>query len=159
MSDDAEMEIITLDALPLFNQDYENDEPPVVRLFKEKILHADALFIVTPEYNYSTSGVLKNAIDWASWPIASSVFKGKPAAIMGVGGRFGTVRAQQHLRQTFLYLDVALVTRPEVHVMNAWEKFDSAGNLKDEQTREQIETLVLTLVRKVREAKERVATN
>src|SRR5436309_698848 len=97
LPDAAEMEIITLDDLPLFNQDYENDEPPVVRIFKEKIRQADALFIVTPEYNYSTSGVLKNAIDWASWPIARSPFKGKPIALMGVGGRFGTVRAQQHL--------------------------------------------------------------
>ena len=68
----AEMEIITLDEIPLYNQDYEDDEPSSVRTFKEKIRQADALFIVTPEYNYSMPGVLKNAIDWASRPAAMS---------------------------------------------------------------------------------------
>src|SRR6266567_970461 len=147
----AEMEIITLDEIPLYNQDYENDEPQSVRTFKEKIRQADALFIVTPEYNYSMPGVLKNAIDWASRPEGKSVLTGKPTAIMGVGGRYGTVRAQLHLRQVFQYLDTPVVTKPEVHVIAAWEKFDNDGNLKDEQIREQIETLVLRLVRKVRE--------
>jgi chromate reductase, NAD(P)H dehydrogenase (quinone) len=66
--EEAELEIVTLDELPLFNQDYENNEPAAVRSFKEKIRQADSLLIVTPEYNYSTSGVLKNAIDWASRP-------------------------------------------------------------------------------------------
>src|SRR5712691_11802278 len=151
MPEGAELEIITLDDLPLFNQDHENNEPEVVRNFKEKIRDADALLIATPEYNYSTSGVLKNAIDWASRPTGRSVLEGKPAAIMGVGGRFGTVRAQQHLRQVFLYLNMPVLLKPEVHVLNAWEKFDNDGNLTDEKTREQIETLVLTLVRKLRE--------
>jgi chromate reductase, NAD(P)H dehydrogenase (quinone) len=147
----AEMEIITLDEIPLYNQDYENDEPASVRTFKEKIRQADALFIVTPEYNYSMPGVLKNAIDWASRPAVNSVFTGKPTAIMGVGGRFGTVRAQAHLRQVFQFLDTPVLIKPEVHIMAAWEKFDSEGNLKDEQAREQIETLLVRLVRKVRE--------
>lgn len=146
----AEMEIVTLDELPLFNQDYENDPPPVVQQFKKKIRQADTLFIVTPEYNYSTSGVLKNAIDWVSWPFKQCPLTGKPTAIMGVGGRFGTVRAQLHLRQTLLYLDVPVITKPEVMVVNAWEKFDSEGNLLDEKVREQIELLVHTLVKKVR---------
>jgi len=142
----AELEIVTLDELPLFNQDYENDEPSAVRSFKEKIHQADSLLIVTPEYNYSTSGVLKNAIDWASRPTGKSVLEGKPAALMGVGGRFGTVRAQQHLRQTFLYLNMPVLLKPEVHVMAAWEKFDNNGNLTDDKTREQIQALVEALV-------------
>ncbi|HCP73774.1 MAG TPA: FMN reductase, partial [Ktedonobacter sp.] len=107
---------------------------------------ADSLLIVTPEYNYSTSGVLKNAIDWASRPTGKSVLEGKPAALMGVGGRFGTVRAQQHLRQTFLYLNMPVLLKPEVHVMAAWEKFDNNGNLTDDKTREQIQALVEALV-------------
>src|SRR5437660_1546620 len=80
--DGVEFEIVTLDDLPLYNQDYENDEPEPVRTFKDKIRQADALFIVTPEYNYSIPGVLKNAIDWASRPTGRSVLEGKPAAIM-----------------------------------------------------------------------------
>ena len=149
--DGAEMEIITLDDVPLFNQDYENDPPKTVRDLKEKIRQADALFIITPEYNYSVSGVLKNAIDWVSWPYNECPMRGKPCAIMGVGGRFGTVRAQLHLRQILLYLDVSVITKPEVMILNAWEKFDSEGRLLDEKAREQIELLVYTLVQKVRE--------
>ena len=80
--DGANLEIITLDDLPLYNRDYENDEPEVVRNFKDKIRKADGLLIATPEYNYSISGVLKNAIDWASRPTGKSVLEGKPAAIM-----------------------------------------------------------------------------
>src|SRR5712692_7296388 len=144
--DGANLEIITLDDLPLYNRDYENDEPEVVRNFKDKIRKADALLIATPEYNYSTSGVLKNAIDWASRPTGKSVLEGKPAAIMGVGGRFGTVRAQQHLRQIFLYLNMPVVLKPEVHVLAAWEKFDSDGNLTDDTAREQIQALLEALV-------------
>src|SRR5436190_23947930 len=144
--DGAELEIVTLDEIPLFNQDYENDEPAPVRSFKEKIHHADSLLVVTPEYNYSVPGVLKNAIDWASRPTGKSVLEGKPAAIMGAGGRFGTVRAQLHLRQIFLYLHMPVLMQPDVHVFNAWEKFDSEGNLTDEKTREQIKALLLALI-------------
>src|SRR5437868_11276290 len=144
--DGAHLEIITLDDLPLYNRDYENDEPEVVRNFKDKIRKADALLIATPEYNYSTPGVLKNAIDWASRPTGKSVLEGKPAAIMGIGGRFGTVRAQQHLRQVFHYLNMPVLLKPEVHVMTAWEKFDDDGNLTDDKTREQIQALVEALV-------------
>jgi chromate reductase len=142
----AELEIVTLDEIPPFNQDYENDEPAAVRFFKEKIHHADSLLVVTPEYNYSIPGVLKNAIDWASRPTGTSVLEGKPAAIMGIGGRFGTVRAQQHLRQVFHYLNMPVLLKPEVHVMAAWEKFDDDGNLTDDKTREQIQALVEALL-------------
>ena len=148
---DAEMEIINLDEIPLYNRDYDDDPPPVVRELKEKIRQADALFIVTPEYNYSISGVLKNAIDWVSRPVNTCPMTHKPTAIMGAGGRFGTVRAQLHLRQILLYLDVLVITKPEVMILNAWEKFDSEGHLIDEKTREQIELLVNTLVKKVQE--------
>jgi len=147
----AEMEIITLDEIPLYNQDFENEPPQAVRELKEKMRQADALFIVTPEYNYSLSGVLKNAIDWVSRPANSCPMTHKPTAIMGAGGRFGTVRAQLHLRQILLFLDVSVITKPEVMILNAWEKFDSEGHLLDEKTREQIALLVYTLVKKVRE--------
>src|SRR5437764_5736243 len=83
----AELEIVTLDEIPLFNQDYENDEPAPVRSFKEKIHHADSLLVVSPEYNYAIPGVLKNAIDWASRPTGTPVLEGMPGAYEGIGDR------------------------------------------------------------------------
>lgn len=149
--ENVEFEIIDLGNLPLFNQDLEDDPPEAVRIFKEKIRNAEAVFMTVPEYNYSFSGVLKNAIDWASRPLATSPLTGKLTAIMGAGGRVGTERAQLHLRQVFLYLDVKAITRPEVLILNSWEKFDSEGNLTDEKDRRQIETLVEVLIRQARE--------
>src|SRR5260221_2047335 len=142
----AEMEIITLDEIPLYNQDYENDEPPPVRTFKEKIRQADALFIVTPEYNYSMPGVLKNAIDWASRPHGDNAWDGKPAAMMGASpGTLGTARCQYHLRQCFLNINVVAVTRPEVMLGNAAERFDAALKLTDPKSRELVARLIEAL--------------
>jgi chromate reductase, NAD(P)H dehydrogenase (quinone) len=142
----AELEIIFLADLPLYNQDLEQNEPKAVRIFKEKIRRADAVLIVTPEYNASIPGVLKNALDWASRPAGKSVLTGKPTAIMGVGGRMGTARAQRHLRQILEHLKVELVDKPEVYITSGWEKFDSDGYLMDEATREQIRMLLEVLV-------------
>ncbi len=154
--ENVDFEILDLGNLPLFNQDFENDPPEVVRRFKEKIRHADAVFMTVPEYNYSFSGVLKNAIDWTSRPLVTSPMAGKLTAIMGAGGRVGTARAQLHLRQVFLYLDVQVLTKPEVLILNSWEKFDSAGNLTNESDRKQVETLVKMLIQQARE-REKVA--
>src|SRR3954469_14827795 len=100
MPEGGSLETFDLQGIPLYHGDVEAEGfPASVLAFKDAIRQADALLIVTPEYNYSMPGVLKNAIDWASRPAANSVFTGKPTAIMGVGGRFGTVRAQAHLRQ------------------------------------------------------------
>jgi chromate reductase len=145
----TELEIISLGDLPLYNQDLERDEPEAVRLFKEKLRQADALLIVTPEYNASIAGVLKNAIDWASRPAGKSVLIGKPTAVMGVGGRSGTARAQQHLRQILDHLKVAVLDKPEVYIRFGWEKFDSDGSLTDEVTRQQIRALLQALVHSV----------
>src|SRR5579863_7161490 len=152
-NENVEFEILDLGNLPLFNQDLENDPPEVVRVFKEKIRHADAVFITVPEYNYSFSGVLKNAIDWTSRPLATCPMTGKLTAIMGAGGRVGTARAQLHLRQVFLYLDVQVLTKPEVLILNSWEKFDSAGNLINESDRKQVETLVKKLIQQAQNAR------
>ena len=152
-NENVEFEILDLGNLPLFNQDLENDPPEAVHIFKEKIRHADAVLIAVPEYNYSFSGVLKNAIDWASRPLATSPMTGKLTAIMGAGGRVGTARAQLHLRQVFLYLDVRVLTKPEVLILNSWEKFDSEGNLTNEQDRQQVETLVSTLIRHAQDSR------
>ena len=141
-----ELEIVELDELPGFNEDREHPPPEAVRVFCQAIRQADALLIATPEYNYSVSGVLKNAIDWASRPTGHGAMQGKPAAIMGCApGRFGTVRAQLALRQTLLDLEMPVVMHPEVMVTNAAERFDDEGQLSDERTRKQVTELLLAL--------------
>jgi len=101
---------------------------------------------VTPEYNYSVPGVLKNAIDWASRPYGDSAWQGKPAAIMGASmGTIGTARAQYHLRQIFVFLNMFPINQPEVMIGNAAEQFDEQGNLTDEKTKELIRQLLQNL--------------
>jgi len=155
LPEDAELEVIPLDDIPLFNEDLVPDPPEAVRNFKKKISEADALLIAVAEYNYSVSGVLKNAIDWASWPIQTTPLKGKLAAIMGTGGRFGTVRAQLNFRQTLLYTDTRALLKPEVYIEKSWEKFDSESNLTDQHARQSIEALITALVLAVRAEKEK----
>ena len=132
--------------LPLYNDDVRaaGFPPPAERL-RAQIAAADAVLLVTPEYNYSISGVLKNAIDWASRP-PSQPFEAKPVAIMGASpGLFGSVRAQYHLRQMLIFLNAMPVNRPEVMIGQAQNKFDADGNLTDEPTREFIRKLLVAL--------------
>ncbi|HVM81420.1 MAG TPA: NADPH-dependent FMN reductase [Stellaceae bacterium] len=132
--------------LPLYNDDIRAaGYPPVVQAFRDKIAAADALLFVTPEYNYSISGVLKNAIDWGSRP-PSQPFDGKPVAIMGAsGGVLGTARAQYHLRQMCVFLNMLPVNKPEVMIGQAQTRFDAAGNLADETTRGLVKQLLESL--------------
>src|SRR5215203_5861053 len=142
----ATIQILELDGIPAFNQDEESNPPTKVIELKRRISEADAVLFVTPEYNYSISGVLKNAIDWASRP-PNQPFDGKPVAIMGAsGGLFGTARAQYHLRQMLIFLNAFPVNKPEVMIGQAQTKFDEAGNLTDEATREFIRKLLVSLV-------------
>jgi len=132
--------------LPLYNDDVRaaGFPPPVERL-RAQLAAADAVLLVTPEYNYSISGVLKNAIDWASRP-PSQPFEAKPVAIMGASpGLFGSARAQYHLRQMLIFLNAMPVNRPEVMIGQAQNKFDADGNLTDEPTREFIRKLLVAL--------------
>lgn len=143
----AEIEIFDLEGIPLYNQDIELPTPERVIELRAKIRAADAILFATPEYNYSVPGVLKNAIDWASRPPAENVWAGKPVAVMGAsGGLLGTARAQYHLRQMFVFLDMKAVNRPEVMIGSAKDKFDEAGNLTDEKTHAQIKKLLEALV-------------
>jgi chromate reductase len=145
--DDTEIETFDLEGIPPFNQDLEQNPPEKVRQFKAKIREADAILIVTPEYNYSIPGVLKNAIDWASRPYGDNAFHGKPVAIMGASiGNIGTARAQYHLRQCFVFLNMLPLNQPEVMIGDATEKFDENGALKDDYTREKIRDLLRALV-------------
>jgi len=140
------LEIYELNDIPVFNQDQENNIPPAVTEFKNKIKSADAILIATPEYNYSVPGVLKNAIDWASRPYGDNSFEGKPVAIMSAStGMLGGARAQYHLRQSFVFLNVQTVNRPEVMVPFARDKFQD-GVLTDETSRKKIAELVAALV-------------
>jgi chromate reductase len=114
---------------------------------KRRIREADAILFSTPEYNYSVPGVLKNAIDWASRPYGDSAWEGKPVAIMGAsGGILGTARAQYHLRQMFVFLDMHPINRPEVMIGNAGQRFDEQGNLVDATSRELIRQLLENLI-------------
>jgi chromate reductase len=143
----ATLDVFELDGIPAFNQDEEQNPPAKVVDLKRRIREADAILIVTPEYNYSIPGVLKNAIDWASRPYGDSAWNGKPAAIMGASiGTIGTARAQYHLRQMFVFLNMHAINQPEVMIGNAAERFDSGGNLTDEATKEFIRKLLQNLV-------------
>lgn len=131
------IELADISGIPLYNEDvYALGFPPAVERFREQIRAADALLFATPEYNYSMAGVLKNAIDWASRP-PEQPFSGKPAAILGASaGRFGTARAQYHLRQTLVFLDVHPLNKPEVMISSAQNAFDAQGRLLDDKARE-----------------------
>ena len=143
----ATIETFELDGIPGFNEDEEQNPPAKVVELKKRIREADAVLFVTPEYNYSVPGVLKNAIDWASRPYGDSAWNEKPAAIMGASvGMIGTARAQYHLRQTFVFLNMFPINQPEVMIANAFERFDASGNLTDEKTRELIRQLLQNLV-------------
>jgi len=135
--DGMRMEIFDIAPIPPYNEDVRQQGfPQPVEALRAKIKAADGLLIVTPEYNYSIPGVLKNAIDWASRP-PEQPFDGKPIGIMGAsGGALGTARAQYHLRQCFVFLNGLVMNRPEVMIPAAQNKFDADGKLTDQQTRD-----------------------
>lgn len=147
MPEDGTLEIYDLSDIPLFNQDSEDPLPKTVADFKERIRAVDGVLIVTPEYNYSMPGVLKNAIDYASRPYGDNPFDGKPGGIMGASvGTLGTARAQYHLRQSAVFLNFHLMNQPEIMVPVAQQKFDDAGRLIDEKTRERVANFLRALV-------------
>ena len=129
------IEIFDLEGIPPFNQDLDQQAPEKVKEFKARIRAADALLIATPEYNYSIPGVLKNAIDWGSRPHGDNSFEDKPVAIMGASpGMLGTARAQYHLRQSCVFLNMHPLNKPEVMVPFAHEKSTrTAGSLTKNQ--------------------------
>lgn len=148
------LETFDLEGIPPFNQDHEKAPPERVKEFKTRIRAADAILFATPEYNYSVSGVLKNAIDWASRPYGDSAWQGKPAAMMGASvGTLGTARAQYHLRQILVTLDMPTVNQPEVLIAQASERFDEHGELTDEGSKQRIIKLLQVLADLVRHLK------
>jgi chromate reductase len=150
------IEVFDLEGIPPFNQDLENAPPERVIEFKDKIRSADALLIATPEYNYSIPGVLKNAIDWASRPKTDTPLEGKPVAIMSAStGRLGGARAQYHLRQSFVFLNIHPINRPEVMLSSAPDNVDAKGRVTNEQTRKLIRQLIEALVDWAKKLKEK----
>jgi chromate reductase len=146
LPEDMTLETFDLSSIPLFDEDVLfAGAPEPVKNFKARIAAADALLIATPEYNYSIPGVLKNAIDWASRPLEDSPLNGKPIALMGAGGKYGTVRSQLHMRQVAVYTNMLPLNRPEVYAIRSWEKFDAEGNLTDEETRQAVRALLEAL--------------
>jgi len=134
-------------SIPPFNQDAldSGGYPPSCQDMRARIKAADAILFVTPEYNFSVPGVLKNAIDWASRP-PEPPFTGKPCAVMGASmGAMGTSRAQYHLRQMFVFLDMHPVNKPEVLIGAAQTKFDKDLNLTDETTAGFVKDLLVNL--------------
>ena len=143
----CQLEVFDLVGIPVYNEEDEVHIPERVLAFKKAIKAADAILIATPEYNYSIPGVLKNAIDWASRPYGESAWEKKPVAIMGASPAIqGTARAQYHLRQTFVFLNMYPVNQPEVMVSNAQKRFDQEGKLTDDTTKQLVRQLLSELV-------------
>ena len=149
--DGARIEIYDIAGLPLFNQDEEKNPTPKVSEFKQKIRDADAILLVTPEYNYGVPGVMKNALDVASRPYGDNAWNGKPVALMSAAASIaGGIRAQYQVRQCFVFLNMDAVTQPEVAIGNAMQRFDEKGNLTDETSKKMIRQLLENLVAKAR---------
>jgi chromate reductase len=132
--------------IPPYNGDEEINPPAAVADLKARVRAADAILFSTPEYNYSIPGVLKNAIDWVSRPHGENAWDGKAVAVMDASpGLLGTARCQYHLRQSFINLNVVAVTRPEVMLGSALERFDADLKLVDPKSREIVTRLVEAL--------------
>lgn len=142
-----EIEFIDISTLPMYNTDLENEGtyPPLVEAFRHKILQADSVLFASPEYNYSVTAPLKNAIDWASRP--PNVWAGKAAAIISTGGDFGGGRSHYHLRQVGIYIDLHFINKPEFFI-RAFEppaKFNTDGDLIDEEAKNKLKQVLLSL--------------
>lgn len=134
--DRLSLHMVRIDDLPLYNQDMDGDYPANCKRLKQDIESADAVLVVTPEYNRSMPGVLKNAIDIASRPWGTNSFKGKPAAVIGASiGAQGTAVAQAHLDTIMLYLDTRLLAQPEVYLKVDEKTIDAEGNVANDDTR------------------------
>jgi chromate reductase len=146
-----------LGALPHYNDDLRAAGfPPAVEDLRRRIRAADALLIATPEYNHSVPGVLKNALDWASRPPEAPVMR-KPTAFLGAStGMLGSVRAQAHLRDIFVFFDAPVVNKPEVFIGAAASKFAADGTLTDEPTRAILGALLQALRDRALGARSRV---
>ena len=142
--DDMQVRIAGLGDVPFYNADMEK-RPAAVEQLLEDFAWADALLLACPEYNYSLAPALKNALDWASREPGNRLLKGKPGAIMGAGGGAKTVRAQYHLRQVCVFLDIHLLNRPELFCSAFSGAFSEDGDLLDGQLQQRVIELLEAL--------------
>lgn len=143
LPDDLSFEMIRIDDLPLYNQDFDDDFPLPCRRLKETIAACDGLLFVTPEYNRAVPGVLKNAIDIASRPYGYSAFTGKPAAVCGASiGSIGTAVAQANLRTTLGYLDMPTLGQPEVYLHVTEDLISPHGRIGNPRTEQFLQGFV-----------------
>lgn len=125
---------IPINTLPLFDHDLESDYPEPARILKESIAASDGILIITPEYNRSIPGVLKNALDWSSRPKGTNVFAGRPTGVIGTSaGALGTALAQQHLRSVLAFLAAPVMTQPEAYVRMTPGLIADDGEITDER--------------------------
>jgi chromate reductase len=137
------VEVADISTIPFYDQDDEASFPKEATELKEKIRAASGVIVVTPEYNRSIPGVLKNAIDWTSRPYGDNAWVKKPFAVLGTTiGNVGTGLAQMHLKQIMSYLDAHTMGQPEAYISDAMNKFDGEGNLTDENTRKHLVSFV-----------------
>lgn len=137
------LEIVEIDQLSMYNQDLDENPPPEWVEFRERIKEADGVLFVTPEYNRSVPGVLKNAIDIGSRPYGSSVWDKKPGAVVSVSpSNMGGFGANHHLRQSLVFLNVPVMQQPEAYIGHASDIFDERGHLKKESTRELMQKFI-----------------
>src|SRR5207247_10016053 len=143
----ATLEIVDVSRLPLYNQDLEQEMPEEVKELKKKIRGADAILFATTEHNDSSTAVLKNAIEWGNRPPRDASWSGKPAAIISASSSLrGGARAQLHLRQIMIDLNMYPINRPQLLVANAKDKFNEDLPLKDEETRQTLRDVLSRLV-------------
>lgn len=139
---DVEVEFLEIGNLPLYNEEYDANSPSEYIEFRNAVATQDAIIFSTPEYNRSTTGPLLNAIDVASRPWGQSVWAGKPALIMAHSiSNLSGVNAAQSLRPVLAYLDMPVLTQPEVYIANSQNYFDEEGNLNNEDTRGFLQTV------------------
>ena len=144
---DFTFEYLDIGVLPLYSQEYDADYPEVARRFKQQIEAVDALLFVTPEYNRSIPGGLKNALDWGSRPWGTNSWRGKPGAVLGTSvGATGTALSQQHLRNVLAYLDVPLLGQPEMFIKHDTNRINEKGEIVNEDTRKFLQSFVDTYV-------------
>jgi chromate reductase len=138
-----EFKDLRIDDLPLYSQEMDAHYPPAAQRLKDDVLSTDALLLVTPEYNRSVPGVMKNAIDIASRPWGTNSFAGKPGSVLGTSiGAGGSALAQQHLRNSLAYLDVPVLAQPEVFIQFKEGTLDAKGNPGDEAIRALLQRFV-----------------
>ncbi|MCP3706147.1 NAD(P)H-dependent oxidoreductase [Paraburkholderia sp. CNPSo 3274] len=142
---DFTFEYLDIGVLPLYSQDYDADYPEVARRFKQQVEAADGLLFVTPEYNRSIPGGLKNALDWGSRPWGANSWRGKPGAVLGTSvAATGTALSQQHLRNVLAYLDVVTLGQPEMFIKHDASRINEKGEIVSEDTRKFLQVFVDT---------------